>query len=237
MKRRLSSINASFTSFKQCLRPEVRMVRVLLILLLLSGAATAGPWPRAEGEGFLSFSLDLDAVELEDNFVSFYLEYGLSRDRTLVIDRQERGDEIAKTFALIRYPIGSPDRQLKLAYDLGIGSVDDHLAGRLGLSVGRGWSLGERSGWWTVDSRALLFDDGENGILESDITFGVQLTQRIKTISQFQTGVPSEGDPYAKIAQSFVYQASKSRHYLLGVTSGIYEADEIQINIGLWQDF
>ncbi|MEO0751502.1 MAG: hypothetical protein AAFY25_06830 [Pseudomonadota bacterium] len=213
------------------------MARVLLILLLLTSAATAGPWPRAEGEGFLSFSLDLDAIELEDNFVSFYLEYGLSRDRTLVIDRQERGDEIAKTFALIRFPIGAPDRKLKLAYDLGIGAVDDHVALRVGLSVGRGWSIVQKSGWWTLDSRALLFDDGENGIVESDITFGVQLTQRLKVISQLQTGVPSEGDPYAKVAQSLVYQTSKTRHYLLGVTSGLYEADEIQINIGLWQEF
>ncbi|MEM7599216.1 MAG: hypothetical protein AAF382_16095 [Pseudomonadota bacterium] len=213
------------------------MARVFLILLLLTSAASAGPWPRAEGEGFLSFSLDLDAIEFDNNFVSFYLEYGLSRDRTLVIDRQERGDEIAKTFAVIRYPIGSPDRKLKLAYDVGIGAVDDHVAGRLGLSVGSGWSLGQSSGWWTMDSRALLFDDGENGIVESDVTFGVQLTQRLKVISQLQTGVPSEGDPYAKIAQSFVLQTSDTRHYLLGVTSGIYEADDVQINIGLWQDF
>lgn len=213
------------------------MARVLLILLLLTSAASAGPWPRAEGEGFLSFSLDVDAIEFEDNFFSFYLEYGLSRGRTLVIDRQERGDEIAKTFALIRYPIGSPDRKLKLAYDVGIGSVDDHIAGRLGLSVGRGWSLGKSSGWWTVDSRALLFDDGENGIFESDFTFGVQLTPRLKVISQLQTGVPTLGDPYAKIAQSFVLQRSDTRHYLLGVTSGLYEADDVQINIGLWQDF
>lgn len=216
------------------------MIRLLVILLLLTSAASAGPWPRAEGEGFLSFSIDLDAIELEDNFVSVYLEYGLSRDRTLVFDRQERGDEIAKTFLLIRYPVGQPDRKLKLAYDVGLGAVDDHVALRAGLSVGSGWSLGrddrKRSGWWTLESRALLLDN-EEGIFESDITFGFQLNQRLKLITQLQGGVPSEGDPYAKIAQSFVLQTSKTRHYLLGVTSGIYEADEVQINIGLWQDF
>ncbi|MEO0749252.1 MAG: hypothetical protein AAFZ10_12880, partial [Pseudomonadota bacterium] len=89
----------------------------------MTTSVSAGPWPREEGKGFLSFSLDLDAEELEDNFVSFYLEYGLSRGRTLVIDRQERGDEIAKTFALIRFPLGNPDRNLKLAYDVGLGTV------------------------------------------------------------------------------------------------------------------
>lgn len=213
------------------------MFRALLILLFLTSAAAAGPWPRAEGEGFLSFSFDLDAEELDDNFLSFYLEYGLSRNRTLVIDRQERGDEIGKTFALIRFPIGSLDRNLKLAYDLGIGAVDDQGALRAGFSIGSGWSMGERTGWWSVDSRALLFDDGEEGIFESDITFGAQINPRLKAIVQLQGGIPSEGEAYAKIANSIVFQASKSRHYLLGITTGIHEADDVHINIGLWQDF
>ena len=151
------------------------MTRVLLILLALTTAASAGPWPRAEGEGFLSFSLDIDAEELDDNFVSFYLEYGLGRGRTLVIDRQESGDQIGKTFALLRFPLGKPDRQLKLAYDVGLGAVDDHVAFRTGFSIGRGWAIGDEahqgpfkwagrwSGWWSIDRRPLIFDDGVNG--------------------------------------------------------------------------
>ncbi|MEM9912967.1 MAG: hypothetical protein AAF922_19575 [Pseudomonadota bacterium] len=213
------------------------MFRVLLILFLLTTSVSAGPWPREEGKGFLSFSLDLDAEELEDNFVSFYLEYGLSRGRTLVIDRQERGDEIAKTFALIRFPLGNPDRNLKLAYDVGLGTVDSHFALRTGFSVGRGWSMRNRSGWWTLDSRALLLDEGDEAIFESDLTFGIQLTDRLKAISQLQGGVPSDSSAYAKFAQSFVLQTSKTRHYLLGVTTGIYESDTLQVNVGLWQDF
>ncbi|MEM6588702.1 MAG: hypothetical protein AAF641_09670 [Pseudomonadota bacterium] len=229
------------------------MIRVLLILLALtiSGitSVSAGPWPRGEGEGFLSFSLDLDAEEFSDNFVSFYLEYGLSRNRTLVIDRQETGNEIGKTFVALRFPLGPPERPLKLAYDFGLGAVDDHVAARFGLSIGRGWSIGEDirekpfqrkgqwSGWWSIDTRTLVFDDGVNGIFETDLTFGVQLTQRIKSISQLQGGAPFREDTYAKIAQSFAYQVSDTRHYILGITAGIHEVDDLQVNLGLWQDF
>ncbi|MEM7733639.1 MAG: hypothetical protein AAF280_12790 [Pseudomonadota bacterium] len=229
------------------------MIRVLSILLVLTISGTtsvsAGPWPRAHGEGFLSFSLDLDAEDFSDNFLSFYLEYGLSRNRTLVLERQERGSEIGKTFVALRFPVGPPDRHLKLAYDLGGGTVDGHVAARFGLSIGRGWSIGEDpretpfqwkgkwSGWWSVDTRTLVFDDGVNGIFEADLTFGVQLTHQVKSISQLQAGAPFRGETYAKIAQSFAYQVSDTRHLVLGITAGIHEVEDLHLNLGLWQNF
>lgn len=229
------------------------MIRALLITLALTILGTtsgsAGPWPRAEGEGFVSFSLDLDAQEFDNNFVSSYLEFGIGRNRTLVIDRQQSGDRFGKTFVALRVPLGAPDRQLKLAYDLGVGAVDDAFAARFGLSIGRGWSIGQDirdtpfqwrgqwSGWWSVDTRTLVFHDGVNGIFETDITFGTQVTPKIKSISQLQTGVPFRATEFAKFSQSFAYQFSDRRHFVLGITHGIHEVDELQVNIGLWQEF
>jgi hypothetical protein len=213
------------------------MVRALFFLFCLVGAASAGPWPREEGKGFLSFSFDIDAETGDDNFLSFYLEYGLGKDRTFGIDRRESSDEIAKTIAFLRYPIGSADRRLKLAYEIGLGVVDNHGALRPGFSLGSGLELGQRSGWWTWDSRAILYDDLEDGLFEADITLGIQMTGRTKVIMQLQGGVPSEGDAYAKLAPSFVLQNGAGRHYTLGLTAGVVEVDEVKINIGLWQEF
>lgn len=213
------------------------MVRVLLILFLFTGAAFAGPWPRSEGETFLSFSLDLDAQELDNNFVSLYLEYGLSRDRTVVLDIQGQDDDMSKAFFVLRFPLGETDNALKLSYEFGLGTVDSDIALRTGLSIGRGWNAFDRTGWWSIESRALLFDDGSTNKLEGDATFGLKLTPRIKTITQLQTGAPSDSDFYAKIAQSLVLKASDTHHYLFGITSGIHEADDFQVNIGLWHEF
>ncbi len=225
------------------------MIRALFILLALTTSVSAGPWPRAEDEGFVSFSLDLDVQEFDNNFVSSYLEYGIGRDRTLIIDRQQSGDMLGKTFVALRFPVGRPERQLKLAYDVGLGVVEDNAAVRFGLSIGRGWSIGQDirekpfqwkgqwSGWWSVDTRTLVFRDGVNGIFETDITFGAQLTPRLKSISQVQTGAPFDGNAFAKFAQSFAYQMSEKRHYVLGITHGIHDVDVLQVNLGFWQDF
>ncbi|MEO0774056.1 MAG: hypothetical protein AAFZ04_12830, partial [Pseudomonadota bacterium] len=180
----------------------------------------------------MSFSLDYDTTARNNHFASVYFEYGLSGNRTLVIDRQQSGDELTKTFVALRFPLGAPDRALKLAYDVGLGAVDDHVALRAGFSLGRGWSMGQDitdrpfkwmgkwSGWWSVDTRTLVFHTGIDGRFEADFTLGIQVTERIKSVSQLQTGAPFQSEPYAKLAQSLVYEASEGRHYILGVTSG-----------------
>ncbi len=213
------------------------MLRAILILMFFATAASAGPWPREEGKGFLSISADLDAEDGKDNFLSFYLEYGLSRDRTFGIDRRESGDEIAKTIAFLRYPVGATDRRLKLAYEIGLGILDNDAALRPGVSVGRGFEMAQRSGWWTWDTRALLVEDTNMTLAESDITFGLQTNASSKLILQVQTGVPRKSDAYVKLAPSLAIQSSEGRHYTIGVTAGVVENNEVKVNFGLWQEF
>ncbi len=213
------------------------MVRIVFLLLLMATQVQAGAWPRAEGEGFLSFSLDADAEDGEDNFFSIYLEYGLGNGRTFGFDRRESGDEIAKTIAFFRWSVGPEDWDTKFAFELGAGIVDNHGAVRPGVSVGRGYALGRHTGWLNLDARGLLYDDLETGLFETEFTVGYNATDRTKMIFQLQAGVPSDADAYAKVAPSIVVKQNASRHLVFGVTAGVVEVDELKVNLGLWQEF
>ncbi len=217
------------------------MIRALLYLALMASmmtsAATAGPWPRDEKTGFLSFSLDIEPDDPDDSFVSLYVEYGLSRDRTIGLDRRQNMDEVAKTIAFLRVPFGAEDRKIKLAYEIGAGVVDDHVVVRPGLTLGNGLSVGERSGWWSWDARALIFDELDRVEFKNDVTFGLQMTPRTKFIVQLQNGIPTDSATFAKLAPSLAIKTKKGRHIQLGVTAGVLESDAFEINLGFWQDF
>lgn len=213
------------------------MVRILILILLLATQAQAGAWPREEGEGFLSLSFDSDAEDASNNFLSVYVEYGLSNGRTIGLDRLENGYDIDKTIAFVRWPFGKPGSAMKLAYEMGIGVVDRHAALRPGISVGRGFELGRRSGWLNLDARALIYDDLDNGLIETDFTIGLNANERNKVIFQLQVGAPKDRAAYAIIAPRIVLKQNAGRHFFFGVTAGVVEVDDLEVNLGLWQDF
>jgi hypothetical protein len=115
--------------------------------------------------------------------------------------------------------------------------VDDEFAIRPGLSLGRGLTLGDYTGWMAIDTRLVVAGGDFDTLLETDLTVGLNDTARRKWIFQIQTGAPADRSPYVKLAPAVAFEQSAGRHILLGVTAGVVEADEIKINLGLWHTF
>ncbi len=212
--------------------------RVLLLfsLLLWPQILWAGAWPRDEGKGFLSFSIEASTETPEDSPVSLFVEYGLKNNVTLGFDGGGRQTDLTKAIAFLRWPLRSGAQSSVAAVEMGAGFVDDSLALRPALSWGRGTKVFQRSAWISVDMRGLIYDHAE-GLLETDFTFGIKPNARSMIILQLQSGVPSDGEPYARLAPSFVFETKPGRHIELGATTGLINSDDLRIKVGMWLRF
>ncbi len=156
--------------------------------ILLASSAQAGPWLRAAGEGFLSFSVETPVSESGQSFATTYVEYGLSDKVTLGFDLGGHETELYKAVAFAKMAFGRPDATLKIAAELGIGTADHETVLRPGLSIGRGFSLGDFSGWMSIDTLANIEIDTSDTAVTTDITVGLNLSDRTKLLVQLQSG-------------------------------------------------
>lgn len=216
--------------------------RVIIPVLLVASVAPAlaGPWMRTEGETFLSYSIETDFENgISDGsgfYGSLYAEHGLTRGLTLGLDAGGHEDDMSKAIAFLRWPIGATDRSTRIVPEFGLGMARETFALRPGLSVGRGFELGDTPGWLSIHSRAVIIGSFD-GILETDITFGLSPRPDAKFILQLQTGIPTQSDPYAKLAPSYIRRIAPGRHVELGLVAGVAEADDFKLKFGLWQQF
>ncbi|MEM7075090.1 MAG: hypothetical protein AAGA28_15840 [Pseudomonadota bacterium] len=216
--------------------------RILLTVLgaLLAQPGLAGPWPRDEGTQFLSLSIEADRDAVSDQgqgvFGGLYYERGLRNALTFGLDLGSETTEDPKAIAFLRWPVGRRDGRSRLAVEVGAGLYDGKGAVRPGLSWGRGIMRGQIPGWLSVDSR-LVLQSGLDGLLETDVTFGLKPTDHTMVILQLQTGQPGTGDFYAKIAPSWVYQYRPGRRVELGLVAGVTGNTELRLKLGLWREF
>lgn len=213
------------------------MWRFLILLVMLGGQASAGAWPRAKGEIFLSFSSTLNASgNSAADYVALYAEYGITGRVTAGLDLGTDGIRSSKAVGFLVFPLAQPAHDWKLALEAGLGRIDSRDALRPGLSLGRPIQLGARPGWMAIDTRWVLFQDNQGGDrVESDVTFGLSLNDRNKMMVQFQAGDPSSGSPYLRIAPSWVIERKPGRHIELGVTAGVIESEDIGLKLGFWR--
>ncbi len=216
------------------------MLRVLFLLLLISAQASAGPWPRGKGKIFYSLHMNGEYradINMISRYGTFYAEYGLTEKITLGADYSGSETYTEKAVLFARIPLPNGDRKLLYAAELGIGMADMQFAVRPALSIGRGISWGKRTGWATIDSRAILTGKSASNRLESDLTLGLNSTKRTKVIMQFQAGLPSRGDSYLKFAPSFVFERKPGRMLELGAIVGIHNYDNYAAKLGFWREF
>lgn len=215
----------------------VRLLFAISLILYSAPGAFAGAWPRADGETFLSFSLDLDSEDINESYASLYVEHGIGRGFTLGLDVGNDSQGMSKGIGFMRWSISGADSAGQIAVELGAGVVEDELAVRPGLSLGRGLSLGKKSGWVSLESRVTISGDRFNTLLETDLTFGLNAGPRSKWMLQVQTGVPEASPAYVKLAPAIAFERKPGRHILLGVTAGVIEVDDIKFNLGIWHKF
>lgn len=210
-----------------------------LLLVGLTVTTGAGPWPREKGRAFLSLSGQVherDEFGFIDQFFGIYGEYGATDRLTLGIDAGGDAVRMSKALVFARWPLGAPERPLKFAIELGAGEVESAAALRPVLSVGRGITLWDRSGWMTGEARMILAGGGDVS-LESDFTFGLDTGPRSKTILQIQTGRPALGRSYIRLAPSFVYRTGPRTSLEFGLIEPLSGNDRRAVKLGLWREF
>lgn len=218
----------------------VRCLTLAFVLLLgLAPVAVAGAWLREQGTAFVELSgqvTEPDAYGLYKFDAGLYAEYGLAERLTLGIDAGHDMLTISKAIVFIRLPLWDATRDTLLAVELGAGQVDDDTALRPGLSIGRGIQLWDRNGWLNADGRVVLTGGGDMK-LESDLTFGLSITDRSKIILQLQLGQPETGTGYAKFAPSFVYETKPGTQLELGLMQPLAGDDRRGLSLDLWRTF
>ncbi len=204
-----------------------------LLVWLTSGPARAGAWLRAEGEGFTSWSIKAQKGGTSMGYGTFYAEYGLIPDLTggLDIGGDEMGDYKALAFVLM--PIRRDD--LHVAFQLAAGAIANDPALRPGISVGRGLQFGRLDGWANIDMRAAI-TPGEVE-LSIDATLGLNVWKRIKVIGQLQQGGTPHAPDFLRASASVVWQVSPGRHIEVGTTTGLVNAEDFGLQIGIWKTF
>ena len=212
------------------------MIRCVALLILLAGQAEAGAWPRAEGETFLSFSVEADPTDTGDGFAALYAERGLAGGLTAGLDIGGHQTDMTKAVVFLRWPVGRDDARSKTALEMGLGHAGDGFALRPGLSWGRGIDWGKTPGWLSVETQAVLFEDF-NSLWKADLTLGLKPRPRNKIMLQLQAALPSDRSAYLKLAPAWVHEIGDGRHVEIGVTAGIWESEDLRLKLGLWHRF
>ncbi|WP_101067350.1 hypothetical protein [Roseovarius salinarum] len=213
---------------------------VATVIMFLAGHAAAGPWPREEGAFFTALAgrLAVDGPGAgEDSYTTLYGEYGLTQRTTLGVDLGYGSTNTHKAVGFLRLPFERTPADTRMAYQLGVGQIDDHAVVRPGFSAGRGISLGDRAGWLTVETLGEVSLETGAIDLKADFTVGLNTGTRTKMVVQMQTGRDDGGSGYARLAPSVLFEQRPGRHIEVGVTTGIEGDDSVALKLGTWHSF
>lgn len=229
-----------------------RLALLLLTLVLITPAdpATAGPWPREPGSGFLAFnsrpSRPMNALRSPptETYTTLYLEYGLPaagplpRDLTAGLDLGRSVSGRGKAIGFLRAPLTGEGASLPAAATLGLGMIDGKGVVRPGLSLGRSLDFGQRgTGWLTLEGFAEWYAKSGETDLKIDLTFGVAHPSGRRSILQLQTGASHDDPPFLRLAPSVVVPLTGGMQLEAGLTVGLSGDDGLGLNLGLWRDF
>ncbi|MBC7131570.1 MAG: hypothetical protein H5U16_00500 [Roseovarius sp.] len=214
-----------------------RLWLALVLLPWLAAMAESGAWPREKGQVFAVLSYQID--ERDENGVQkqdygFYGEYGATERLTLGLDANGNALQRSKTLAFARLALDRGDRPLKLALELGAGTVEEETALRPGVSIGRGFALGARHGWLNGDLRAILTGDAD---FESDLTAGLAITPRTLVFVQLQAGLADGGQDYLRLAPALVHEIRPGAQIKLGLIQPLSGRDLRGLKLGFWRRF
>ena len=211
-------------------------VIVLIYLVVLGVQAQAGAWPREKGEGFLSFSTEYDDED-DALFTSLFVDYGITHRITAGLDLGFADEELYKAVAFARYPISQADADWNVALELGMGVTEDEAVLRPGLMLGRGLTLGRKSGWLSIEALAYYKVEQDDVDVSTDVTLGLNMTDRHKLLFQLQNGNQPMDPDYLNFASSVVIEQTPGFHVELGMKAGLKEDGDYAFKLGMWHHF
>lgn len=234
---------------------------IVSLLLALAGIGApgvqAGPWARAPGEVFLSFSQNLSssAEALATGrmdmsaYSSIYAELGLGRGLTLGLDLG-RGDYTDEAILFLRRTLTRPEARYQVALDLGFGErrvevLGDSQLARVGLSFGRGfdsaaleWLPMETAGGWVGLDAVAVFDlTGDEQRWKVEATLGLRQTERLSLMVQMVAEEWPGADVSFGLNPSVVFQIREGTSIELGARSSFDENPQVGLELGLWHQF
>jgi hypothetical protein len=208
------------------------MILGLCLAALAWTPAMAGPWQREEGRGFAALTWRGGAEAAA--YTSLYLDYGLGPRLTLGLDAGRAADGGGTAIVFLQRA-GATGR-LRHSVQLGLGAREGAPVLRPGLSLGRGFGTGRRSGWVAADAVALIAPDGATD-LKLDLTAGLTHPGGRKTMLQLQSGRMRADPPFAKLEASVALPLGRRTSVTLGAFHGLGDNGARGVAIGLWQRF
>ena len=215
------------------------MIRLVLIILLLSPPAMAGPWLRAKGDQFWSMTVESAAGGSSLNpYSSVYYEMGLNERWTVGLDAGS--DILGYSSALLfaRTSVWQGDRGGRVAIELGFGGLLD-TAGqwvvmRPGISWGRGLNF-HQGGWVSVDATYGYRPKDGRGITKIEGTLGLNQGKRAKLLLQITAEKPSNHDLSLSATPGIAFKIGKEYHLVAGA---VFNNDQpTALKVGLWREF
>ncbi|MDP3340814.1 hypothetical protein [Frigidibacter sp.] len=236
-----------------------------MCLLLLLGAlclspiaAAAGPWPRAKGDLFLSFSHETAGETGKDGagWTALYAEYGLTPRWTLGLDLGN-GEGKQTGLIFLQRAVGRQDGPGRLAFSSGIGVETGDAPQAYGMMGGAwGRSLGTPlgPGWLAVEPQlrmgvglsqdwppTLVLDvDGTlltTASAKLDLTLGATARPGLIVMGQLQMERVVDGETTARLTASAVREVGRRGKLLLGVSAPVQGEGDTALKLGTWLEF
>lgn len=238
-----------------------------LLLICQASLAHAGPWPRAEGEVFLSFSTERDRDG--NSYTGLYGEYGWRPRQTLVFELGH--SNVGETSAIIWWQraLDRPEGVNRLTVSTGIGVIERDgkvmTLAQIGASWGRGFDglawLRDvpGGGWLAVDAQIKLADSDEeepdrtpdeNGrwsnrqvyltpktTIKTDVTLGWNASSSLMVINQLRLEDRDDTGFSARLASSVVRDIAGPVKVELGVVMSLAGEGEHALKLGTWLRF
>ena len=234
----------------------------MLLALLSGGTAQAGPWPRQEGGGFLSLSVEQDRND--NRYSGLYAEYGLTARNTLGFELGQTEGE-ASAMLWLQRALDRGEGANRWVMSLGLGAIRRdgayHPVGQVGSSWGRGFdsipvlNRVPGGGWLAVDARFKIagiqqdIDFGPDVIAEdvtyltpemtskAELTLGWHATSSMMLINQFRMEDRDDTGFSGKLATSVVHDLFGPSKLELGIVAPLSGPGENAIKIGTWLEF
>ena len=225
--------------------------RIAALSLSLAGTcgalpASAGAWPREEGEVFLSLGYNValfSAVRPVHYDPTIYAEWGATPRITLGFDAHT-GDagEVASAFAFLRLPLDQGEGRDRWAMSFALGYTltpegGEEAEGRYGLH----WGRGIENGWLAFDATVQRDLDGGPPRTKFDMTVGQTLPWGeddpwTATVQLF-SGTGFDGDFYAKISPGISYAVTDGIALRAGVVHALTGDRGSALSVEAWFTF
>jgi len=216
------------------------MLRLLALVLLLAGEASAGAWPRESHRGFVALSyrwLDGTVPDTARQQLSFYGEFGVNGRLKLGLDMGVSAAGLDKAILFGTTQIFPAQWRTRLAAGFGVGTVGGRLALRPSLAIGHGFTLAGRPAWAEAAAAIEYTPETLTFGQKLDLTFGLAVTPRTRVYAQLFASRTNYGPVTLRSELSAAIRLFGDTSLDLGISRGISPHRDNRLKLGLWTEF